>query len=572
MFAILFLSLLRYCSATCDTFVESCACEIGKPLQNGEYFDTSRESRVYFSLPLANSVTSSLTEIDVEASLLYGNVLIYAAYDRKPKLNDHDFSSALQANQDMLNIALTDVVDGVATRTSAAALNIVIVSLSPAKFAATVTSHNVNTELKLGLPFQDSITLTTTSGVHRDPNYIGEVQYYFRSGSVSPFTIGLTSLSDSTSHGNMDLYVASRGNAARAWNTASSTSSHLDGSLIITPLANEEFNINVKFEPPTVFQGNTSGTTNSPAQAHIVGGSVTNTFAFSVLVSQNTDLHQPVQLLGGYLQEGISDTVVSAETPLYYRLYVPPGREDVVISLDSIVGDSDLYVNPSTVQSGTSASCFYVPSDPSSALPLWYSHESTGLDAVVINPGNGGISAGGYYCITVFAHGFSRFRVRGYTSSTVITLTEGAVLYDHISQDTYHYYRFTDLQQPLEGAMHSLVFDASPVTGDSDLYVGCDVVPSGDDDGYPSKTLSHFNYSSASYSEDVVTISPLASNPKSCLSLRGSNTYFLAVYGFTDTIVHIAAAHENGIKTLTEGIPLNDQTLFKNTKIGRAHV
>ena len=45
-----------------------------------------------------------LTEVDVEASLLFGNALIYAAFDRRPKLGDHDFTSALAASQDILNI------------------------------------------------------------------------------------------------------------------------------------------------------------------------------------------------------------------------------------------------------------------------------------------------------------------------------------------------------------------------------------------------------------------------------------------------------------------------------------
>lgn len=452
-------------------------------------------------------------------------------------------------------------MDGVSKHTTATALNVVIVSLSPAKFVATVTSHTVSTELLAGLPYQDSITLTTTSGVHRDPDYIGEVQYIFRPNTQSKFTVGLTSLSESTSHGNMDLYISSTTNSQRSWTTAESVASHLDSSLVITPQAHEEFNIVVKFEPATVFHANTSGTTNTIP--HILGGSVSDTFAFSVLASANTDLQRPVQLLGGYAQEGISDTVVSAETPLYYKLHVPEGREDVIITLDSVIGDSDLYVNPSNAHSGTSGSCFYVPSDASSTLPLWYSHTATGLDAVVITPGNGASATGGYYCITVFAHGFSRFRVRGYTSSTVITLTEGVTIYDHISEGTYHYYRFTDLQQE---PIHSLVFDASPITGDSDLYVACDVIPTGDDSGYPSKQALHSNYSSSSYSEDVVTVSPLASNPKSCLALRGSNTYFLAVYGFTDTVVQVAVAHTNSIKTLTEGIPLNDQTVYKDTK------
>ncbi len=43
--------------------------------------------------------------MDVVASLLYGNIAIYAAFDRKPKLNDYDFTNVDASHlQDSLHV------------------------------------------------------------------------------------------------------------------------------------------------------------------------------------------------------------------------------------------------------------------------------------------------------------------------------------------------------------------------------------------------------------------------------------------------------------------------------------
>ena len=46
-----------------------------------------------------------MNEFAIEASILYGNIAIYAAFDRKPKISgDHDFTNTKSIDQDLLEI------------------------------------------------------------------------------------------------------------------------------------------------------------------------------------------------------------------------------------------------------------------------------------------------------------------------------------------------------------------------------------------------------------------------------------------------------------------------------------
>mgnify|MGYP003387431810 CR=1 FL=1 len=126
-------------SALCESYVNSCTVEMSKSLSDGHKFKLSPnaggQSKLHFAIPVSfylvvvcnclclslsinwiqlQSVdAASINEFAIEASILYGNVVMYAAFDRKPKISgDHDFTNANTAEQDTLNIvSIRDIID-----------------------------------------------------------------------------------------------------------------------------------------------------------------------------------------------------------------------------------------------------------------------------------------------------------------------------------------------------------------------------------------------------------------------------------------------------------------------------
>lgn len=107
-------------------------------------------------------------------------------------------------------------------------------------------------------------------------------------------------------------------------------------------------------------------------------------------------------------------------------------------------------------------------------------------------------------------------------SDVAITpLIDGVTVDDSVYQHTYRYYAYTfsyptpnPPYTPSDPLRNSLAFDLHPVLGDADLYVACEAHPTGDDDGKPSRSVGHFNFSSARWDEDALFVS--ANAPGNC--------------------------------------------------------
>ncbi len=82
----------------------------------------------------------------------------------------------------------------------------------------------------------------------------------------------------------------------------------------------------------------------------------------------------------------------------------------------------------------------------------------------------------------------------------------------------------------------------------------------GNDQGYPSTAVGHFNFSSTMYLEDTVTV-PF-NDPHSCSHVHaaaaaaGSGVFYLAVYGFSNSAYTLSAMHAGGVMSLVPGVPV----------------
>lgn len=193
-------------------------------------------------------------------------------------------------------------------------------------------------------------------------------------------------------------------------------------------------------------------------------------------------------------------------------------------------------------------------------LSIWSSTRPTGRDKVIISPSDSNyIAHGGVYYISVFAFsGPTRFTLRVVLDDTVTTLVEGVTLQDSLVASSYRYYRFYDANpnEPVQ-------FDVNPSIGDADIMISCKLRATGDDSGYPSKWIGHYNVSSARSLEDAVSISP--DSPNSCsyrVASGGAGVFYLAVYGYSATTYTITAMHAGGIHRLYPGISATN-TVFK---------
>ena len=340
--------------------------------------------------------------------------------------------------------------------------------------------------------------------------------YSFKLTSLRPFSIALTPFTES----DPDIFVTSP-DGSRKWNSTAVGADHVNISPVTADL-NKEFAIVVEA---------------INASVHTV----------LVLYPNSTDSETAVTLLSGFPQEDF----LPAKKERFFKLYVPPGKQEVKVTVDSVWGDADVYVN-----SELSGRGFYRYSEDSPAAD--WSSTSTESDSVSILSFNRKfISTGGAYLVTVYADSDSQYLIRGYTASTVVTLTQDRPLKDTVSRGYYHYYRFYDF------TAGDLMFDLASINGDADLYLDCRLKNTGDDSGYPSRSPGHFSLSSAFWGEDSLVVRK--SDAKAC----ESGVYFLAVHG------HISAAASSymltvrphdGLVYLRAGQPFPD-TIYRHVGV-----
>jgi hypothetical protein len=242
---------------------------------------------------------------------------------------------------------------------------------------------------------------------------------------------------------------------------------------------------------------------------------------------------------------------------MYFTLDVPKSSSaDITFMVTPIYGDPDIYVNPA------GKGFFVTPANIKDKVPaVWDSDQSFGTDSVLVDHNDPEYVREGnniQYFITVRVRENTRFAVRAYSASTIMTLTAGTPVVDKISDMSYHYYRFIEAADSTQ----DVIFDVSPLEGDPDLLVGCRIVPYFNISGYPSNRIHHHNYSSAAIGEDSIMISGSPSNRMKC----PGGVYYLAVYGFHATRFSLTAIHQGGVVKLQDGVTVRS-TSYPN--IGR---
>lgn len=171
----------------------------------------------------------------------------------------------------------------------------------------------------------------------------------------------------------------------------------------------------------------------------------------------------------------------------------------------------DLYANPSSRG-------FYRSREASNSATWSSALPGTNQDVIRIRSNDGSrdpnyILNGGAYYITVVSSGNSRegvspsppsssssYMVHCTTSDAATVLVEGFSITDSVAVGSYKYYRFHDTD-PLSTVLFDLLPTAtgdsvSAGMGDVDLYVGCQLHATGNDNGMPSKMIGHYNFSS----------------------------------------------------------------------------
>lgn len=263
-----------------------------------------------------------------------------------------------------------------------------------------------------------------------------------------------------------------------------------------------------------------------------------------------------VSVLEGY---GIIDAL-NFDDQSFFVWSIPPFSTDVEVSLDVISGDPDLFIN--FCESGfyshmSLLDMFYYDSWDFYDTAEWSSQHFTGRESISIPSIYTNVSHPKMLCITAYAYDDSLYVIRGVTFNSVLTIIEGLPYHGAVPYQRYRYFRFVDTKTNTD-----LQFDVFPTSGDADLYISCLSNPIGNDNGYPSRSVGHYNVSSAHNSEDAITIS--AHSKYSCVSKSSSLAvvYFVAVYGRSISSYTLEVQHYGGVVTLSSGIPLKGK-VFK---------
>jgi hypothetical protein len=269
----------------------------------------------------------------------------------------------------------------------------------------------------------------------------------------------------------------------------------------------------------------------------------------------------------------------------YYVFSVPADvTGSITFTLESLEGDCDLYVNPSTKG-------FYHRGEtalyPNEDYPIWASQRPGSMrDSVTVRADDAFyVENGGQYFISVYSfasisetesetESVAEYTLRVRFEDSVLTLSEDMPLVEYVERETYNYYRFTDFSLSLspspsdtdtqrERETESLIFDVQPMSGDADMYISCRIKATGDQTGYPSALLGHYNFSSALYQEDSILIAPgkgcpalsLSSSPSLSGGDRG-RTYYLGIYGYSSSMYALTVTHAQSVRTLIPGLPV----------------
>ncbi|CAM9394945.1 unnamed protein product, partial [Phaeothamnion confervicola] len=289
----------------------------------------------------------------------------------------------------------------------------------------------------------------------------------------------------------------------------------------------------------------------------------------------------PTHLLGGLPLE-----TLTAEGAVSRFLFdAPAGAKEVTVHLGVHgAGDPDLLVETGGFSDGGGGG--------GGEAATWWGTAAGGDEVVTVTSQDDGFLAdGGRYYISVVGTTDSEYAVTAYAGGTLLTLREGIPLADTVPEGAYHYYAFEDNK-----ADEDLVIVVTPLDGDPDVFVGCELDMSGSHDGRPSSRAGHFAFSSRSFSVDTVVIAH--DDPASCAAGGGKqrrqrrrglkhggsslnseggggpsafgddghtlvrtsgggdgSVFYLAVLASEAARFTVLATHSGGVGTLTPGVP-----------------
>lgn len=246
---------------------------------------------------------------------------------------------------------------------------------------------------------------------------------------------------------------------------------------------------------------------------------------FDIVVTYGDD-KSPTQLFEGIQQYG----KVSALHESFYTFttnainHVTNRVKQIEISVISLNGDADIFVNPSSKGFYHRSWSFTNHSD---AYPTWTSQRSTGRDIILVPKNTSTLDT---YYITVYGFQAASYYITAMFDNTVLRLSQGVATESAVAAKGYRYFKFlnTDLTK-------DVLFDVQPTSGDADLYISCTLLATGTDAGFPSRQPGHSNFSSSNYLEDALSIAP--SDPHTC----PMGTFYLAVYGYSASEFKVVA-------------------------------
>ena len=259
------------------------------------------------------------------------------------------------------------------------------------------------------------------------------------------------------------------------------------------------------------------------------------TCAYSLLASSYSPVPQDSMI---YLTEDAAQKdVAMAGTYRYYYFYVTGIWSRLVVTLDSLRGDADIYVNrqpmintPTPIPVG--------PTGPyiGAAVYDWrwpnasafdYSSTTSGRDQVNVTD-----ISGGFVLIAVYSKGVdSRYSIRvssdGYRVRSLSYF--GGLSQGSVRANEYHYYTITIPSTTIE---YMLTLTLQPLSGDADLYVSDTAMPN----------TSYYNFSSSLVDQqyDLLVLKSSRLTAYGRPELHGG-VYYVSVHGKSDAVYQLGA-------------------------------
>ncbi|KAL1503384.1 hypothetical protein AB1Y20_011435 [Prymnesium parvum] len=260
--------------------------------------------------------------------------------------------------------------------------------------------------------------------------------------------------------------------------------------------------------------------------------------AYSIVARPLSDASQAVQLQDGVPMLGHAD-----RRPSYFRFQPQPGR-DVQVSVTPLSGaDPNLAIDQSAAL-------------PSVFVATWSSALSgLEIDHVVIDAHDPKLRPAEPLDIAVFSNGSATFSIAAASTPHGLpfayTLLAGVPLRVHLESSAYAHFRFTI---DATNASSGVVIRAAPEFGDPDLYVN---VAAPSVEYWPSTDAAEWEESEAGADTMRIPADACEAVVSACASggSCGRCTYYVSVYGWSETTLTLTASLEEDPVLLQEGVP-----------------